>query len=256
MPDRNENGGGRSGRTLRGAEQNRMSGSRLKGPAFPVGNRPMPGPGFPERDPPLSFMAAGAKTRGPDVLCRSDQRAPRRRRGATSRILVRVWAVWAVSAFIGVLGVLGTFAVLWVTAPAAPSRAVAVLANSSVSDAATLMMAVQTAALQGTPDVKGAIDEVRRTDDGQVTLKGWVVDAASRGQPLTIMVFAGGRNALTIAPSGARQDVASALGLSGQAAANLSFQGSLSCSRGERLIVVAVTPRNTYGYFGSLVCPE
>jgi hypothetical protein len=161
-----------------------------------------------------------------------------------------------VSAFVGVLGVLGFFAVKWLAAPAAPSRAVAVLASSTVSDATTLMTAVQTAALQGTSDVKGAIDEVRRTDDGRVTLKGWVVDAASRGQPVTIMVFADGRNALTIATSGARQDVASALGLSGQTAANLSFQGSLSCSGGEKLMVIAVTAQNTYGYFGALACPQ
>jgi len=216
----------------------------------------MPGASLAERDLRLLSMAASAKTRGPDAPRRSDQRAPRRSRSGLARLLVRAWAIWAVTAFVGVLGVLGTFAVLWFNAPGAPSRAVAVLANSAVSDADTLLTAVQTAALQGTPDVKGSIDEVRRTDDGQVTLKGWVVDAASAGRPLTVMVFAGGRNALTTATRGARQDVASALGLSGQAAANLSFEGTFSCSGGEKLIVIAVTPHETYGYFGSRVCPQ
>ena len=152
-------------------------------------------------------------------------------------------------------GAFATFLALWLTEPARPSRAISVMTNSAVSDSTTLMAAVQTAGVQGTPDVVGAIEELRRLDQGRVRLKGWVSDAASGGAPLTVMAFTDGSNVLTAPTSGTRSDVARLLGLSDQAAANMSFQGSVQCSRGHRLIVIAITPRNTYGHFGERICP-
>jgi hypothetical protein len=147
------------------------------------------------------------------------------------------------------------FLALWVTEPAPPLRAISIMTNSTVSDSASLMAAVQTAGLRGTSDVVGAIDELRRVDDGQVTLTGWVADAASGGSPLTVMVFTDGRNVLTTPTSGGRDDVARLRGLGGRAAANTAFQGNVRCSRGHRVMVIAITPRNTYGHFGSRICP-
>jgi hypothetical protein len=160
--------------------------------------------------------------------------------------------MWTLGGLVGA----GTFAaVLWLTEPVRPLPAVAILAGLSVSDVATLMTAVQTAGLRGSSETRGAIDKIRRQDDGQVLVTGWVTDAASQGSPLTVMAFAGGKNALTTTTRGARPDMARALALSDAAAANMSFEGVVSCDKGAKLIVIAVTPKNMYSHFGFLVCP-
>jgi hypothetical protein len=188
------------------------------------------------------------------VRGRSDGPAVRSRRPNVGPVLpINPWLIWTVG---GVVGVIGVFLVLWLTEPEAPSPpGVRVMANSSVSDSTTLMAAVQTAALRGTLDVKGAVDQVKRAAKGKVTLRGWVTDIAAGGSPLTVMAFAAGKHVLTTTTKGERRDIAQALGLSERAAANLSFEGTLSCDRGQKLIVVAITRNNTYGHFGSLVCP-
>lgn len=162
------------------------------------------------------------------------------------------WLVWPAGLLAGAFVALF---VLWATEPAPPPRAISVMTNSTVSDPASLMAAVQTAGLHGTPDVVGAIDELRRVDDGQVTLTGWVADKATGGAPLTVMVFTDGRNVLTAPTRGARADISRRFGLGERAAANIAFRGNVRCSRGHRLMVIAITPWNTYGHFGSRICP-
>jgi hypothetical protein len=156
----------------------------------------------------------------------------------------------------GLVGVMGFFAVLWLTEPTQKlPPGVAILSNLMVSDAATLTTAIQMAELRGSADIRGAIDKIKRQDDGRVLIKGWVVDVAAKGTPLTVMAFAGGRNVLTMTTGGARHDLGHALGLAEAAATNPLFQSVVSCDHGRRLIVIAVTPSNTYGQLGSLVCP-
>jgi hypothetical protein len=145
---------------------------------------------------------------------------------------------------------------LRLTKPAmAPTPAMATLAAATVSDFKTLMSAVKAAGLKGTPDVKGGLDEIKRLDGDQVAVKGWAAQTINGGAPLTVLVFADGRNKLTMETRGARPDMTDALGLSGEAAENVAFAGTLACSRGQKLIVVAVTQSDVYGYFGSPPCP-
>jgi hypothetical protein len=145
---------------------------------------------------------------------------------------------------------------LRLTKPAAvPTPAMATLAASTVSDLKDLMAAVKAAGLKGTPDVKGGLDEIKRLDDDQVAVKGWAAQTAYSGSPLTVLVFADGRNELTLETRGPRPDMTDVLGLSGEAAANVAFEGTLACSRGQKLIVVAVARSDVYGYFGSRSCP-
>jgi hypothetical protein len=131
----------------------------------------------------------------------------------------------------------------------------AMLAESTVSDLGSLMAAVKAAGLRGTPDLKGSIDELTRRDRDHVTLKGWAAETSGSGLPLAVMVFVDGRNKLTIRTDGRRPEVADALGLSDAAAANISFQGDLPCSQGQKLIVVAVAQNDVYGHFGTRLCP-
>ena len=151
----------------------------------------------------------------------------------------------------------GFIAVLWLTepGPAPHTPAIMILTNAAVSDAASLMAAVQTAGLRGTPDVKGSIEEITRLDNGHVSIKGWVTDTTASGSPLTVIAFAGGNHALTTVTNGARADVAKMLGLAYASAANMSFQGTFACRPGQKIIVIAVTSGAAYSQFRSLACP-
>ena len=117
------------------------------------------------------------------------------------------------------------------------------------------MAAVQTAGLRGTPDVKGAIDGLKRIDNARVTIRGWAVNKTASSSSLTIMAFAGGPHVLTTPTNGPRKDVAQMFGLSDAAARNVSFEATFPCGPSQNLVVVAITADGTYSQFGSLVCP-
>lgn len=117
------------------------------------------------------------------------------------------------------------------------------------------MVAVQTAGLRGTPDLKGAIDSVRRVDNERVTMKGWAVDKTGSSPRLTIVAFAGGTHVMTTVTDGARKDIAQMFALSDAGARNVSFEASFACSPGQNLLVVAVSFDGTYSQFRSLACP-
>lgn len=177
-----------------------------------------------------------------------------RRADPASYILARRWATWTVGASIAALGFV---VVLWLTEPAMPPLApgATILANATVSDATSLMGAVQTAGLRGAPDVKGAIEEMKRLDNERVTIKGWAVDTAAAETAMTVLGFAGGIHAFTTVTSGANKDVAQTLGLSQTSAPNVAFQGTFKCGQGQKLVVVAITPDRRYGHFRSITCP-
>jgi hypothetical protein len=164
----------------------------------------------------------------------------------------RTWFPWLSGAAAAILG----FAVVfWLMGPVEPPPGVAILASATVSDATSLMAAVQTAGLHGSSDVKGAIEGLKRVDDKRVTINGWAVDTTASSLSLTIIAFAGGHHALTTVTNGRRRDVARMFGLSDAGAQNASFEATLACGPGQNLVVVAVTADRTYSQFRSLVCP-
>jgi len=163
--------------------------------------------------------------------------------------------MWMMGGFVALLGF---FVVLWLTEPVAPPIApgLTILTNATVSDATSLMAAVQSAGLSGTPDVRGAIEEIKRNNDERVMIKGWVVDATASDALQTVIVYAGGRHVLTtMATRGARFDIAKAIGISDTGAPVMTFHGDFACKPGEKLIVVTVTSDRRYSQFRSLVCP-
>ena len=166
----------------------------------------------------------------------------------------RIWQ-WITGTIGGCAVALGFVGTLWLTRPAPPAPAISILTNAAVSDAASLMVAVQTARLHGTPDVKGSIEEITRLDKGGVSIKGWVTDTTASGSALTVIAFAGGNHVLTTVTKGARADVAKMLGMADASGANMSFQGGFACRPGEKIIVIAVTSSAAYSQFRSLACP-
>jgi hypothetical protein len=136
-----------------------------------------------------------------------------------------------------------------------PTAAMIRLSGSSISDLKTLMGAVKVAGLKGSPDVKGAIDEATRIDNDQIAVRGWAVDIGNSQEPLTVMAFVDGHNSLTMEANGRRDTAINVAGLAASDATNVVFAGRLKCSKGQKLIVVAVTQNDTYGHFGSRNCP-
>jgi len=136
-----------------------------------------------------------------------------------------------------------------------PTAAMRTLAASPISDLKTLMGAVKVAGLRGSPDVKGAIEELTRIDNNRATLKGWAVDVGNTRESLTVMAFVDGHNSLTMEANGRRDAAVNVTGLAANDAVNVAFAGRLSCSKGQKLIVVAVARNDAYGHFGSRTCP-
>jgi hypothetical protein len=157
----------------------------------------------------------------------------------------------------GAVAVLAFTVVLWLTRPVTSplTPAITILTKAAVSDATSLMAAVQTAGLRGAPNVRGAIEEIKRFDNERVTIKGWAADTTASGSSLTVIAFAGGNHVLTTVTNGARVDIAEKFGLADTGAANMSFQGAFACRTGEKIVVIAVTSDRAYSQFRSLVCP-
>jgi hypothetical protein len=209
-------------------------------------------------DPPPVASGADAERAEPKHPARRPQ--PNKKQTLQSnrpdpnpRRSARSWLTWVAGGLV--------FAVSFIIAmgltkpPRPPTPAMTMLAAATISDLGRLMAAVKAAGLRGTPDVKGNIDEIIRLDNDHVTLKGWATDISESDSPLAVMAFVDGRNKLTIETDGRRPDITAALGLSDAASANVSFEGNLVCSRGQKLIVVAVARSGVYGQFRSRLCP-
>jgi hypothetical protein len=134
-----------------------------------------------------------------------------------------------------------------------------VFAAYLVPDEGILPAATRAAGLQPSDKLKGFIDEVTRLNNAQVKIRGWAADQLGEDDPIAIFVFAKGKNVFQTQTKGTRPDVAAALKLPSAAAANIAFEGLLSCEPDQPLLMVAVTQTDLYGALGHapgpLVCP-
>jgi hypothetical protein len=133
------------------------------------------------------------------------------------------------------------------------------LAAYLVPDEKILSAAAKAAGLRPSDTLRGYIDKTNRLNNDEVKINGWAADLAGQGKPITILVFADGRNVLLTQTKGARSDVANSLKLSDAAATNVAFESKLSCGTGQALFVVAVTESNSYAALahapGPILCP-
>jgi hypothetical protein len=86
----------------------------------------------------------------------------------------------------------------------------------------------------------------RSVDQARIRVRGWAAEIGGSGSPITILGFVNGAKVLTVQTRGERPDVAAALNLSIFAAKDVSFDGTLTCRRGQQLVIVAVTASNKY----------
>ena len=148
---------------------------------------------------------------------------------------------------------------LWLTEPEVPpAEKLKLLAASRIVDRSTLSAAAKTSGLLNSSYVKGKVDALTRLDAAHVSIAGWATETVRytfKGASVTVMVFSGGRNILSVQTHGERPDVTSALNLSDDAARNVAFVGRMECISGQELIVVAATLSGTYAAFDTAKCP-
>jgi hypothetical protein len=173
-----------------------------------------------------------------------------------------------VIALVAVVVLVGSFlTTLWLLGPGTPqevetartSNEAAVLAAYLVPDEKILSAAAKAAGLQPSDNIRGYIDNISRLSNDEVKINGWAADLAGQGKPITILVFADGKNVLLTQTKGVRLDVANSLKLPDAAATNVAFEGLLSCRARQALFVVAVTKSNSYAALGHapgpILCP-
>jgi hypothetical protein len=164
---------------------------------------------------------------------------------------------WWPTLLLGLLCWASSFVITWqFIKPRPPARAAAALAHAFVSDSRSLISAIKTAGLKGSHNIRGAIEAITAVGHNRVSVTGWAGELDGREGPLDVLVFVDGENKLTIRTADTPFDLSSTVGSDeGGPAHNATFQGSLVCAHGQKLIAVAVAESGDYGYFNPRVCP-
>jgi hypothetical protein len=203
--------------------------------------------------PSLTRRGIGVPSRPREFFFRADSKKRQRSRRGERKISGRRWLLLVAC---GLSFAISVFTTLLLTEPHPTTAAVVALMQAQISSTHSLLTAVKAAGLRGSPNVKGMIDEVKRLNDREVAISGWAAEIGNSSTPLTVLAFVDGKVVFAMRTSGRHRDVVSVLGASdAPEAANVSFQGTAPCARGQQLIVIAVTDGNSYGHFGNLHCP-
>jgi protein-S-isoprenylcysteine O-methyltransferase Ste14 len=173
------------------------------------------------------------------------------------RPLVKDWLAWMVAATVYIVA---AYSALWLTdvvieAMQEPGSGTAAFARASVSRRASVPAAAKKAGLRESSSIRGFVEEIRRRDDGRVNFRGWAAEIGGDGSPLTILAFIDGAKVFEAKTKGELPNVTQVLNLSAAAARNVTFEDTLACRRGKRLIIVATTVGNGYALFDRLLCP-
>jgi hypothetical protein len=129
------------------------------------------------------------------------------------------------------------------------------LASRDIFGREDLIEAAAGAGLHSSAAMKGVMDEISRTNDRDVTIKGWLADPISEGASLTVVVFVAGKKVATIQTSGERPDVTKAHKLANGAEKNVAFQVRFNCPSGDQLIIVGLGTDKQYLNLTSARCP-
>jgi phospholipid methyltransferase len=175
---------------------------------------------------------------------------------AGEKPLAKDWLIWAVAAAICIIAAYFT---LWLTdlaieAMEEPGIRTEAFARASVRSRASLLAAARKAGLRRS-NVAAIVDEIRRIEDDRVSIRGWAAEIGGNGSSLTILGFIDGANVFRTKTFGERPDVTRVLKLSALAGRNVAFEGTLTCHRGQKLLIAATTVSNRYVLLNARSCP-
>jgi len=126
--------------------------------------------------------------------------------------------------------------------------------KAAMSRSASVDAAARATGFQIGDHIRIVYRELTRAANGQVEIGGDAVDLPGDGLPLTILVFAGNKTVFQVQTDGAREDFARRFVATDAAARNVRFSGAFSCTAGEPLAGVVMTPAKTY-LLSSFACP-
>jgi hypothetical protein len=156
---------------------------------------------------------------------------------------------------------MGSFALtLWLTSSQPPSSSAGLppseaLATYKISNRTELIEAAVALGLHASTRVKGSIEAIKRINDQEVTIEGWMADLQGDDAPLKVLVFVDGVAVGTERTRGERPDVTKELGLAFGAEKNVALQVAFACHSGGQPIVVGVGVDKDYFLFSSPQCP-
>jgi hypothetical protein len=129
------------------------------------------------------------------------------------------------------------------------------LREKQISNYPELYRVADAMGLKRSPQMKGNVDGIKRINEQEVSIGGWLADIEGDATPLNIIVYVGGRVAAIGQTKGARADVTHALGLAFGAEKNIVFQVSFTCRTGDLPVVVGLSPNRHYLPLKSHPCP-
>jgi hypothetical protein len=152
---------------------------------------------------------------------------------------------------------IGSFALtLWLTRSQPPSSSTGrppneALATYNISNRSELIEAAVALGLHASTRVKGSIEAIKRVNDQEVTIEGWMADPQGGDTPLNVLVFVDGAFVGAARTHDERPDVTTELGLAFGAEKNVTFQVTIACRSGGEPIVVGVGVDADYFLFKS-----
>lgn len=145
------------------------------------------------------------------------------------------------------------FMTLWLTEPSAYTR----LTGQRISSYSDLPKAAENVGLRLSSDEQmgGVIDVLKRINEREVNMLGWLADKQGNTAPLNLLVFIDGSMVAAAQTKGERPDVTNALRLSSGAEKNVAFSLNFNCRPGDQPVVVGIGERKQYFPLPTKECP-
>jgi hypothetical protein len=154
------------------------------------------------------------------------------------------------------------FVTLRLTDPTSPPSSVAdklsdveKLGAHRISDFGDLVETAVGLGMHRSGAMKGAVDEMTRTNGGEVAMRGWLADPTGESETIDVLVFVGGKKAAMTRTKGERPDVAKAHKLADGAEKNVAFQLTFNCRAGDGVLTVGLGSERQYFWLSSGLCP-
>src|SRR5262245_5286989 len=128
------------------------------------------------------------------------------------------------------------------------------LASYDISSWTQLIERALSLGLSRSRQMEGNIDGMRRVNDREVEIGGWLADPGG-DKPLKLLVFVAGKVVAATETKGERPDVARVIALMPGAEKNVGFHASFLCSPGQEPIVVGLGQGKQYLRIKSQPCP-
>jgi hypothetical protein len=181
---------------------------------------------------------------------------------AWSSIAMKNWSLLTRIVYVtfGAAVLFGSFFItLWLTGPETADTLAADtkrLAAQRIVNYSELPKAAENVGLRLSDEqMGGVIDLLKRINEREVNMLGWLADRQGNSTPLNLLVFIDGSMVAAAQTKGERPDVTNALRLSSGAEKNVAFSFNFNCRPGDQPVVVGIGESKQYFPLQSKKCP-